>query len=321
MKKIQSIYKNLAYQSYLPGITAIFALLVLGQILRPGFASSGNISSILNMASVLSIVCIGQLVVIVGTGGIDLSTGANVSMGALIGSLLLFGKFVYLPAAVIGTLVIGGITGLINGIGVRYFKIPALAMTLFMATIIDGFTMAVTKGKPSLNLPILFKEIIGKPIIGKFCPIILIAFSIIVLTEIVLRKTIFGKSIYMLGSNIRAAGLCGLRVSIIYVLVYVISGAMSCLAGLILVGYVGSGQMNMGNTYTMLSVAAVVIGGTKVTGGKGTLIGGVLGSIVLMLLSSVLISMGMPEGARQFVQGVILLTVLVINCRLPKFRQ
>ena len=141
------------------------------------------------------------------------------------------------------------------------------------------------------------------------------------LTELVLRKTVFGKSIYMLGSNIRAAGLCGLRVSVISVLVYVISGAMSCLAGLILVGYVGSGQMNMGNTYTMLSIAAVVIGGTKVTGGKGTLAGGVIGSIVLMLLSSVLTSMGMPEGARQFVQGLILLVVLVINCRLPRFRQ
>lgn len=321
MKKIKNVYKNLAWQSYLPGIAAIFALLVLGQILRPGFASSGNISSILNLACVLSIVCIGQLVVIVGTGGIDLSTGANVSMGALVGSMLLFGKMSFFPLAVIGTLAIGAVSGLLNGLGVRYFKIPALAMTLFMATIIDGFTMAVTKGKPSLNLPVFFKEIIGKPFIGKFCPIIIIALVIIVIAELVLRKTVFGKSIYMLGSNIRAANLCGLKVSSISVLVYVISGAMSCLAGLVLVGYVGSGQMNMGNTYTMLSIAAVVIGGTKVTGGKGTLVGGVIGSIVLMLLSSVLTSMGMPEGARQFVQGLILLSVLIINCRLPRFRQ
>ena len=321
MKKIKSAYKNSSWQSYLPGIAAIFVLLALGQILRPGFASAGNISSILNLASVLSIVCIGQLVVIVGTGGIDLSTGANVSMGALVGSMLLFGKMSFFPLAVLGTLLIGGISGLLNGLGVRYFRIPALAMTLFMATIVDGFTMAVTKGKPSLNLPVVFKEMIGKPFIGRFCPIILIAFVIILLTELMLRKTRFGKSIYMLGSNVRAAGLCGLRVNSISVLVYVISGAMSCLAGLILVGYVGSGQMNMGNTYTMLSIAAVVIGGTKVTGGKGTLAGGVIGSIVLMLLSSVLTSMGMPEGARQFVQGVILLIVLILNCRLPRFRQ
>lgn len=321
MKKIKVRYQNSAWQSYLPGMIAIFALLLLGQILRPGFASSGNISSILNLASVLSIVCIGQLVVIVGTGGIDLSTGANVSMGALLGSLLLFGQVAYLPAAIAGTLVMGGMAGALNGIGVRHLRIPALAMTLFMATIIDGVTMAVTKGKPSLNLPILFKQMIGKPFIGKFCPIILIALVIIASAEMVLRKTIFGKSIYMIGSNIKAAAICGLKVSRITVLVYVISGAMSCLAGLILVGYVGSGQMNMGDTYTMLSIAAVVIGGTRVTGGKGTLAGGVIGSIVLMLLSSVLTSMGMPEGARQFVQGLILLSVLVINCRLPKFRR
>lgn len=321
MKAKNVITQDMSWRSYIPGVAAIFVLLLLGQVLRPGFASSGNISSILNLASVLSIVCIGQLVVIVGTGGIDLSTGANVSMGALVGSLLLFGKIAYLPLAVIGTLVIGGIAGLMNGIGVRYFKIPALAMTLFMATIIDGFTMAITKGKPSLNLPVMFKEMIGKPFAGRFCPIIIIAFVIIVMAELVLRKSVFGKSIYMLGSNTRAAGLCGLKVSAISVMVYVISGSMSCLAGLILVGYVGSGQMNMGNTYTMLSIAAVVIGGTKVTGGKGTLVGGVIGSIVLMLLSSVLTSMGMPEGARQFVQGLILLIVLTINCRLPRFRQ
>ena len=318
---IQKAYMNSNLRSYVPGLLAILLLVIFGQILRPGFASPANISSILNQASVLAVVCIGQLVVIVGTGGIDLSTGACVSMGALVGSMFMDGKMSPLPLAILVTLLLGVAAGCINGIGIQFFKIPALAMTLIMSTVIDGFTKAVTKGKPSLNLPKLYKAVIGQPIVGRFCAIILIAAVFVVLYELLLGKTRFGKSIYVMGSNSVAAGMCGLNIPFLSVFVYVISGAMASLAGLILVGYVGSGQMGMGDTYTMLSIAAVVIGGAKVTGGKGSLLGGVIGSVVLMLLSTVLTSMGMPEGARQFSQGIILLAVLIANCRLPFYRQ
>lgn len=314
-------YQSSSVKSYIPGILAILILVTLGQLLRPGFASPANISSILNQASVLAIVCIGQLVVIVGTGGIDLSTGACVSMGALVGSMFMDGNIAQLPVAILVTMLLGIVAGGINGIGIQLFKIPALAMTLIMSTVIEGFTKAVTQGKPSLNLPKLYKDIIGQPVIGRFCAIILIAAILVILYELVLSKTKFGKSVYLLGSNSVAAKMCGLKVSFLAISVYVISGTMASLAGLILVGYVGSGQMGMGDTYTMLSIAAVVIGGAKVTGGKGTLLGGVIGSVVLMLLSTVLTSMGMPEGARQFAQGVILLFVLIANCRLPFYRQ
>lgn len=320
-ESLRKRYQTSAVRSYVPGLLAIIVLIALGQILRPGFASSANISSILNQASVLAVVCIGQLVVIVGTGGIDLSTGACVSMGALVGSMFMDGQMSQLPLAILITVLLGVIAGGINGIGIQAFKIPALAMTLIMATVIEGFTKAVTQGKPSLNLPKLYKDIIGQPVVGRFCAIILIAAIFVVLYELVLGKTKFGKSIYLLGSNSVAAKMCGLKVDLLAVSVYVISGAMASLAGLILVGYVGSGQMGMGDTYTMLSIAAVVIGGAKVTGGKGSLLGGVIGSVVLMLLSTVLTSMGMPEGARQFAQGVILLGVLIVNCRLPYYRQ
>lgn len=318
---IWAAYQNSSIKSYIPSLLAILFLVILGQILRPGFASSANISSILNQASVLAVVCIGQLVVIVGTGGIDLSTGACVSMGALVGSMFLDGQMSQLPLAIIITLLLGLAAGCINGIGIQIFKIPALAMTLIMSTVIDGFTKAVTQGKPSLNLPSLYKVIIGQPVIGRFCAIILIVAIFVGLYELILAKTKFGKSIYVMGSNSTAAKMCGLNVQFLSIFVYMISGAMASLAGLILVGYVGSGQMGMGDTYTMLSIAAVVIGGTKVTGGKGSLMGGVIGSIVLMLLSTVLTSMGMPEGARQFAQGAILLSVLIVNCRLSFYRQ
>ena len=239
---IQKAYMNSNLRSYVPGLLAILLLVIFGQILRPGFASPANISSILNQASVLAVVCIGQLVVIVGTGGIDLSTGACVSMGALVGSMFMDGKMSQLPLAILVTLLLGVAAGCINGIGIQFFKIPALAMTLIMSTVIDGFTKAVTKGKPSLNLPKLYKAVIGQPIVGRFCAIILIAAVFVVLYELLLGKTRFGKSIYVMGSNSVAAGMCGLNIPFLSVFVYVISGAMASLAGLILVGYVGSGR-------------------------------------------------------------------------------
>lgn len=215
-------YKNSNLKSYVPGLLAILFLVIFGQLLRPGFASSANISSILNQASVLAIVCIGQLVVIVGTGGIDLSTGACVSMGALVGSMFMDGRMSQLPLAILVTLLLGVVAGCINGIGIQIFKIPALAMTLIMSTVIEGFTKAITKGKPSLNLPKLYKAIIGQPVIGRFCAIIFFAAAFVVLYELILGKTKFGKSIYVMGSNSVAAGMCGLNVHFLAISVYVI---------------------------------------------------------------------------------------------------
>ncbi len=314
-------YKDSAFISYIPGLLGIVALLLVGQIVHPGFISLTNISSVLNQAAVLAVVCVGQLIVIVGTGGIDLSVGAMVSMGALIGSTFMRGSMAYLPFCILITLGLGAAFGLVNGLGVEFFKIPPLAMTLIMGTVLDGFTKAVTKGMPSLNLSETYKRIIGTPIIGRFCLIIFIALAIAALYAVILGNTKYGKSIHALGSNRTAARLCGLNVRSTTVSVYVISGAMSAIAGLILIGYVGSGQMGMGDNYTMLSIAAVVIGGAKVTGGKGTMGGAVIGAVVLMLLSTVLLTLRIPDGGRKMWQGVILIIVLMINCRLPRYRQ
>lgn len=316
ISRFQTIRKN----EYLPSVIAIVVLIVFGQIISPGFASLKNLVNIFNMSSILILVCIGQLVVIVGgNSGIDLSVGAAVSMGALIGTNFMFGKTSFIVVGIIVMLCFGALIGVINGTGIQKFGIPALAMTLFLSTIIDGFTLAYTGGMPSLKVPNGLL-LIGKPILGPFCPVLFITILFVVGAEFFLRRSRFGKSLYLMGSNRDAARLCGIRVNRLAVLVYMISGAMACFAGLMLVGYTGSGQLKMGSDYTMMSIAAVVIGGTKVSGGKGTLVGGVLGSVVLVLLNSVLVAIGLPEGVRQLIQGCILVVVLVLNCRMPSLR-
>lgn len=145
---------------------------------------------------------------------------------------------------------------------------------------------------------------------------------ILILLEILfLRRSRYGRSLFLAGNNRNAANLCGINSKKIIILAYVFGGAMAGFAGLMLVGYAGTAQMNMASSYTMLSVAAVVIGGTKLTGGKGTFIGGALGALVLVLITNILQALNMAAGLRSLIQGIILIVILMMNSRAPKLRQ
>lgn len=308
-------------KEFLPSAIAIVSLLVLGQILSNGFASISNIGNILTTSSILAIAAIGQaLVIISGNSGIDMSIGAVISMGALMGPMIAQGTDAGLVLAVLLLICIGGSIGLVNGLGVQYLKIPSLVMTLAMSLVVNGFTLGFTRGQPSILIPKLLLDV-GQPIWGPIRYMVAIAILFIVVMELVLRKTNYGKSLYLTGSNRRAAQLSGLHVNRIVILAYVISGVLSAIVGLLLVGYTGSGQLQMGDEYTLLSIAAVVIGGTKLSGGKGRLLGGALGAIVLILITNILVVLGMPAGVRKLVQGMILLVILISNGRESRYRK
>ncbi|GHU61199.1 ribose ABC transporter permease [Clostridia bacterium] len=308
------------YKSYLPAAIIIVVLFVLGQILSPGFASARNVSNIFAQASILALVAISQsLVIFVGEFGIDLSVGAIMSMSAMLMPFYTQGQASALPMAIFMVVLIGGLAGFINGTGVQIIKIPALAITLVMATVVDGFTLAFTKGLPSKALPEVLKTV-GQPLFGQVRTCIIIAVVIIVIFQLVLSYSRYGKSVFLLGSNRNAAKLTGLRVNSTVIIAFTIAGMMAAFAGVIMVGYVGSSNLRMGDSYTLMSVAAVVIGGAKLSGGSGTLLGAALGSIVLILLTSVLIAAGLSTGIRTFLQGLILVMILLFNSRAPKLR-
>ncbi len=308
-------------KTYSPAIIACVALFILGGILSPGFASGKNLASILSQSSLLVIIAIGQSIVFfAGNSGIDLSTGAFVSMGALIGAEFSAGRNEQLPLAILAIVVLGAVFGLCNGIGVQILRIPALAMTLAVSSIINGFTLAYTNGLPAALIPDMIGSV-GKPLFMQVRPIMIIALIAIVFMEFIMRKTKFGRSIYLIGSNRSAAYLNGIKVNFTAIMAYVISGIVACFGGLLFIGYVGAGQILMGDDYTMMSIAAVVVGGASVAGGRGTFIGAALGSIVLVLLTSVLVSLGLSAGVRIFFQGVILAVILMITCRDAKLKQ
>lgn len=308
------------FKMYYPVLTGIAGLFILGQIMSPGFASVSNINTILALASILAMAAIGQsLVIFAGEFGIDLSLGAIMSTGVLITSIVTGGENDKIWLAVLATIGIGMAYGFINGVGVQMIKIPPLAMTLVMATVINGIALAFTNGHPPTKVPKALK-MIGRPLIGNVRTITVIVFVVLILTQLFLTCSRYGRTLFLVGSNRKAARLSGIRVNAVVISAYTLAGIYACVSGVLLVGWVGNGQMGMGNSYTMMSVAASVIGGAKLSGGHGTVVGTSLGAIVIILMSNLLIAAGLSAGVRTFFEGIILILILLANNRAPKLR-
>ena len=308
---------------YLPAVIGVILLLILGQFATNGFLSMNNISSILMTTAILTMASIGQAAVIIsGDSGLDMSIGAIMSMTALFGPMIVAGSGVTsLIVMVPATILMGAAVGLLNGIGVQILKVVPLVMTLIMSNVVNGFSILITKGQPSVSvIPEL--QAISHTLIGPLRILPAIVIVLLILLEVFfLRKSRYGRSLFLAGNNVNAADLCGINSKGVIILAYVFAGAIAGLAGLMLVGYAGTAQMDMASDYTMLSVGAVVIGGTKLTGGKGTFVGGALGSLVLILITTILQALNMAAGLRSLIQGIILIAILIANSRAPKLRQ
>ena len=316
--------KKAAWTTYIPSLVGIVALLILGRCVNHGFLSMNNISSILMTSSILTLASMGQaLVIISGDSGLDMSISAVMSMTALFCPMVNIGGngVVSMVFAVLAALAIGAIVGFLNGIGVKILKIVPLVMTLIMSFVVEGFTIFITKGQPSVMVSDTLKSV-SKVLVGPFRVLTVLCIVVLVLMEIYfLRRSKYGNSLFLVGNNTNAATLCGLNSRKIVILAYAFGGALAGFAGLMLVGYAGTAQMGMAGDYTMLSIAAVVIGGTKLTGGKGTFVGGALGSILLILITTILQVLNMPAGLRSLLNGIVLLGILIANNRAPKLRQ
>jgi len=297
-------------------------LFVVGQVMRPGFASISNIGNILAIASILGFASMGQTLVIVSGGeGIDLSVGQLMSMGAVIGCVYLNGMNGNIALTILILVIFGAVIGLIDALGIVWVGIPPLVMTLAIGTLAGGFTLAFTRGEPQGSVPSILLALGGSGIGAFFKWLFVLEIIAIVIVEFVLRKSKYGKALYLTGNNRNAARLCGIKTARIIVMTYVIAGIIGTLSGLMLLSFIGSAQLEMGNDYTMLSIAAVVIGGTQLAGGKGTYVGSFLGAIVLIVLTSVLISIGIPSGMRETITGIVLVLILLVYSRQPSIRQ
>ncbi len=298
---------------------ALIAILLAAAAIRaPGFVSPSNLTQQVVLASYLGVIAGGQTIVIL-TGGIDLSVAWNLNLSAILLTQLSEQMPVFWAAAI--ALGSAALVGLINGLGIAYLRIPSLVMTLGMNAVLAGVTLVYTNGSPQGDAPQFTRDLaVGR--IGGAVSWALVFWAIFSAALIfLLRRTIYGKRLYAIGNNVKAAYLSGVPVRRVLVATYTLCGLCAGLGGFMLTGYSQQSYLGMGDFYVLPAIAAVVIGGTSILGGSGGYAGTIAGAITVVLLQNVLQIVGIQPAGQQILYGVIILLMLFVYGRNARVRE
>jgi len=291
------------------------ALFFLAGLVQPNFVNAAQAINIVRLAAFLGIIAAGQTLVIISGGeGIDLSVGAVVTLGAILTFMISGGSSERLWLALLVVLAVGAAIGLVNGLGIVFVRIPPLVMTLGMAGVVQGTILAVTRG----NIPGGVPRALANLVTGRFLgvPGAIYLWALLgLLMWFVLQRTRYGRELFAVGVNRRTAALSGVNVSGVVVLTYTLSGLLAALGGLLLLGFTQRVFLTLGETYLFPSIAAVVVGGTVLAGGRGSNFGTMAGALVLTMTESLLRSMRIGEAYQMIVFGAILVVLLSVYGR------
>lgn len=290
----------------------LILLIIVVSILNPSFLDLSNLLNLLRQISINGLIAFGMTFIIL-TGGIDLSVGSILALSSAFIALMITSGVDPIIALIIGVL-IGFVLGAVNGLLVTKGNMAPFIATLATMTIFRGLTLVITDGNPITNLgdSYLF-QLFGK---GYFIGIPVPAVTMIivfVILLIILQKTTFGRHTYAIGGNEVAAKISGIKVNKIKILIYGISGLMSALAGGILTSRLNSAQPTAGTSYELDAIAAVVLGGTSLTGGKGRIVGTLIGVLIIGVLNNGLNLLGVFSFYQQVVKGVVILIAVLID--------
>jgi ribose transport system permease protein len=306
-----------ARRKILFAFAAAVLVFVVGDIVEPGFADASGIKTVVEVASFVGLVAAGQTLVVL-IGGIDLSVPWTLNAAAVLMAVAGAGSNGRAAWAIPLVLVAGVGVGVVNGLGVALLSVPAVVMTLGMNGILQGLTLGLTDGFTCANCsaaaPPLVADVVGKSLLGIPGEIWLWV-VVIVLVTILLSATTFGRRVYAVGNNDRASYLSGVDVKLVTIALYGLSGLFAALAGILLMGYGGKATLGMGDPYLFQSIAAVVIGGVYILGGRGHYLGAVAGAITLTALLSILLAKDIEDWVRNVVYGVVIIAILLLYGR------
>ena len=311
VKKQTNIKELLVKYKSLIGLVLLIAVV---SIMSPSFLSTKNIFNILRQTSVNAIIAAGMTFVIL-TGGIDLSVGSILAIsGAVCASLLASGQSIII--GIIAALLVGALVGFLNGFIIAKGKLQPFIATLATMTVLRGLTLVFTDGKPitlgSGKLAVDFGQIGGGMILGIPTPAI-IMLAVFLVCAYILNQTKMGRYTYALGSNEEATKLSGLNTDKIKVWVYTISGILASIAGIIITSRLFSAQPTAGNGYELDAIAAVVLGGTKLAGGKGKISGTIIGALIIGVLSNALNILDVSSYYQMMVKGIVILIAVLLD--------
>lgn len=292
-------------------IVLLVALIVM-EALDPAFLSLSNIQVIMLEVSTNALLAIGATFVIL-TSGIDLSVGSIVGLSGVVAALAAQhqGASFTVYAVLLGVLS-GVAIGAVNGFLVSIAKVPPFIVTLGTMTITLGLAYVLSNGEPISNLSNSFLNIGSGSAMGVPIPIVVMVVAVLVFL-VVLTRTRFGMHVYAVGGNIKAARIAGVRVNRVLFLVYVTAGALAGLAGVILASRVTAGIPTTGSGYELDAIAATVIGGTSLMGGRGTLTGTVIGFLIIGILNNGLNLLNVSPFYQDIVKGVIIVGAVFVD--------
>ncbi|AID01301.1 ribose ABC transporter permease [Staphylococcus xylosus] len=301
--------------SYLEKIIPFIGLILLVIIisaLNSAFLEPSNLFNLLRQVSINGLIAFGMTFVIL-TGGIDLSVGSTLALSSAMIAILMVSGVDSIVALLIGC-IFGAILGAINGLLITLGKMAPFIATLATMTVFRGLTLVITDGNPITNLNGSYAfQLFGRGyFLGIPVPAVTMFITFIIL-YIILHKTVFGRQTYAMGGNEKAAFISGIKVNKLKVMIYSLAGLMSAMAGAILTSRLNSAQPTAGMSYELDAIAAVVLGGTSLTGGKGRILGTLIGVLIIGVLNNGLNLLGVSSFYQQVVKGVVIIIAVLID--------
>jgi len=301
----------LYYLNRLILLIVLAVTVIFFSLMSPYFLSFKNLLALGLNISVIGIVCIGQSLCIL-TRGFDLSVGFNAGLCGIVLAYLTKNMEVPYIISVLLAIILGTAIGLINGLIITKGRVNALITTLSTGFILSGFILVVSHGYSIIINRADFAFIGTTRVFGIPLPLIIMAL-LYLLFGIILKYTVFGRYAYCIGGNPTSARIAGINVEKVQLQIFAITGTLAALAGILLASRLGSAQNTAGSTYALDSIAAVVLGGTVLAGGEGSVVGTLLGVIIIGILQNGLIMIGVPQQYQNIATGLVLILAVLLQ--------
>ncbi|WP_309066215.1 ABC transporter permease [Microbacterium sp.] len=292
----------------------LVVLVIFFSIASPSFFTFSNIASVLLSTAVIGILALGTTFVII-TGGIDLSIGTGMALCAVMTGVFITNMGLPIVVGVIGGILTGVLMGLVNGVNITFLRLPPFIATLAMMMIAGGLALVISGVAPiyfSTSAPD-FKRIALGVIIPGIPNAVLITAVLAILGYVVLNKTLLGRYTYAIGSNEEAARLSGVNTRRWTILIYMFAGAFTGIAGVVIASRLDSAQPQIGMGYELQAIAAVIIGGTSLLGGRGSILGTVIGALIMSVLVNGLRIMSIQTEWQNIVVGIVVLLAVFFD--------
>lgn len=298
-----------------PSVVGVYVILVVvliaAGILSPVFFNPKNILNVLRQASALGIMSVGQTIVLVG-GGVDLSIVSTMQLAGIVSAAVSSGQDALVPLAIFVCLLLGAGVGIVNGLLITRWNVPAFIATLSVSIVTTGVRLVATYGAPPGSIPPLLR-LLGHQRTGPIPNAVLLFVGFALLGAFTMNRTVFGRKIYATGGNRRAARLAGIEVDRIQLLTFVISGVLAAFAGLVLVGYLGYADQWIGGGTQLDSIAAPIVGGASFAGGIGSIGGTVVGVLLVSILLNLVLLLSLPAEWQYIVRGLVIILAVAMH--------